>query len=108
MGFAARRASKFGAVRTVVDNISFASKKEARRYSELKLMQRAGLISNLTLQPRFPLVVNGDLVCTYVADFQYLDKGQLITEDAKGFETPEFRIKRKLMMAVLDIEVVTV
>jgi dsDNA-binding SOS-regulon protein len=67
--------SKYGAVRTEVDGISFASKKEARRYSELKLLERAGEIADLQLQPRFPLTVNGVRVCTYVADFQYRDIG---------------------------------
>jgi hypothetical protein len=91
-----------------VDGISFASKKEARRYGELRLMERAGMIDNLALQPRFPLLVNGELVCTYVADFAYNTKTARVVEDAKGVQTPEFKLKRKLMKAALGIDVVTV
>lgn len=95
--------SKYGAVRTEVDGISFASKKEARRYGELKLLQRAGKIENLSLQPRFPLVVNGLKVCTYVGDFLYGipgDASSLVVEDAKGFKTPEYKLKAKLFKAL--------
>jgi hypothetical protein len=107
-GFAARK-SKFGAVRTEVDGITFASKKEARRYGELKLMERAGMISELALQPRFPLYIGDDLICTYVGDFLYRAKsGDVIVEDAKGIETPEFKLKRKLLRAIHGMEIVTV
>jgi hypothetical protein len=107
-GFAARR-SKFGNVRTLHDGINFASKREATRYAELKLLERAGEISDLKLQVRFKLAVNGEHICTYVADFTYRDKaGRSIIEDAKGFETDVFRLKRNLMRAVFGVEVVTV
>jgi hypothetical protein len=67
------RKSKYAAIPTIVDGIRFASKKEARRYTELKLLERAGEITCLELQPKFPCVVNGKKVCTYIADFAYLD-----------------------------------
>lgn len=98
--------SKYGAVRTEVDGISFASRKEARRYSELKLLERAGEIADLKLQPRYPLVVNGVKVCTYVADFSYHPTfrgavmAQATVEDAKGFKTPEYKLKAKLFAAI--------
>jgi hypothetical protein len=101
-----RAPSKYGAVRTVVDGVSFASKKEARRYSELKLLQRAGEIAELRLQPRYPLVVNGLKVCTYVGDFAYhptfqgATMAQEVVEDAKGFKTPEYKLKAKLFQAL--------
>lgn len=100
--------SKYGAVRTVVDGVSFASKREARRYSELKLLERAGEIDELKLQPRYPLIVNGQKVCTFVADFAYRQGPlyQPVVEDCKGVQTDVFRIKRKLMAACLGIEVV--
>lgn len=101
----APRRSKFGNRRTIVDGVNFASAKEAKRYGELKLLQRGGRISDLVLQPRFPLSVNGDLVCTYVGDFAYREGGQAIVEDSKGVETPEFKLKKKLMRACLGIEV---
>lgn len=103
--------SKYGAVRTEVDGITFASKKEARRYSELRLLERAGEIGALTLQPRYPLKVNGKLVCTYVADFEYYpaDSGKpRIVEDAKGVRTPVFAIKAKLFEAVHGFKIVEV
>jgi hypothetical protein len=102
---AAPRGSKYRNRKTVVDGIVFASAKEARRYGELLLLQRAGEISDLWLQPRFPLVVNGIKICTYVADFAFKDKGVKVVEDSKGVETPVFKIKRKLMKACLGIEV---
>ena len=100
-----RRAHKYGAVATWVDGMRFASGKEAARYSELKLMERAGVISNLELQPRFPMVLNGALVTTYVADFGYDESGGHVIEDVKGVQTPEFKIKAKLMAAIYNITV---
>lgn len=109
IGFAARKRAKYGNVRTVVGGLSFASKREANRFAELKLMERAGLVRDLQVQHRFKLEVNGQLICSYVADFTYRDPSdRLVTEDAKGVETDIFKLKRKLMRAVLGIDVVTV
>lgn len=96
---------KFRNVPTEIDGIKFASKREAVRYSQLKLLQRAGQISELKLQPRYPLAVNGLHVCTYVGDFDYLEGARLVTEDAKGVKTPEFIIKAKLFHALYGREV---
>lgn len=83
------------------DGIRFASRKEARRYGDLKLMERIGEIHDLRLQPRFPLRVNGKLICTYVADFQYTTKSGLrIVEDAKGYRTREYIHKSRLFEAL--------
>lgn len=105
-----RSRHKYGAKETYVDNIRFPSKLEAERYMYLKALERAGTIRDLKLQPRFKLHVNGQLICTYVADFEYekeLKDGEWISvvEDTKGVETPEFKLKKKLMKAVLDIEI---
>lgn len=107
IGPAPRRA-KYGNRKVVVDNITFDSVKESRRYGELKMLERAGEIFALTLQPEFPLVVNGVRVCLYRADFSFYHKGsqRLTVEDVKGVVTREFSIKRKLMRACLGIEVV--
>ncbi len=80
---------------------------EARRYQELRLLERAGEIRDLELQPRYPLRVNGRLICTYVADFRYWDvrEGRQVVEDAKGVRTSTYKIKAKLMAAVHNIEV---
>lgn len=102
------KGNKFRNIRTEVDGISFASKREARRWSELLLMQKAGYITDLDRQKRFPLDVNGMPICLYVADFTYRRNGSLVVEDAKGVRTPEFKLKAKLMKAVHNIEVVEV
>lgn len=104
------RGSKFRNKPTVVDGHRFASKLEAKRYQELKLMEQAGEIAELTLQPRFKLVVGGFLICTYVADFHYLDvkAAKYVTEDAKGMLTNVFKIKAKLLKACYGIDVTLV
>lgn len=95
--------------KTVVDGVTFDSQKEARRYSELKLLERAGSITSLELQPRFPIVVNGVKVCKYVADFGYVDQiGSPVIEDVKGVKTPMYNLKKKLMRAVHGIEIVEI
>ena len=100
------KAPKYGNRRTVVDGLTFDSAKEARRYGELKLLERAGQITALELQPAFRLVVNNCLICTYKADFTYLDaEKQRIVEDVKGMKTPVYRLKKKLMLAVHGVEI---
>lgn len=101
----APRGHKYGAVPTTVDNITFDSKKEARRWCELLLLQKAGEIHELQRQVPFKLIVNGELITTYVADFVYVERKQIVTEDSKGYLTPEFKIKRRLMKAVHGIEI---
>lgn len=98
------RRSKYKNVPVVVDGVRFASKAEAKRDAELQLLLRAGKIDNLIRQPRFPLVVNGVLICTYVADWCYRDLDwevpQPVAEDRKGAITPDFRIKFALAKAL--------
>lgn len=104
---------KYRNVKTVVDGITFDSAKEARRYGELKLLERSGRISGLEVQPAFRIVVNDCLICTYKADFRYVTdtphaSGVVVTEDVKGMQTPVYRLKKKLMLAVHGISVVEV
>ena len=104
------KAPKYRNVKTTVDGITFDSAKESRRYGELKLLQRGRQISGLQVQPSFPIVINGVKVCTYKADFRYTTdaphaQGVVVVEDCKGFKTPVYRLKRKLMLAVHGIEV---
>jgi len=100
------RAPKYRNRKTVVDGVTFDSAKEARRYGELKILQRAGQISGLHLQPSFPIVINGVKTCTYKADFGYINKsGASVVEDVKGFKTPIYNLKKRLMKAVHGIEV---
>lgn len=97
--------SKFNAKITELDGIKFASKAEAKRWGELKLLERSKQITDLRRQVRIPLYVNGRLITTYVADFVYRERGREIVEDSKGFITPEFRIKAKLYEAVFGSEI---
>ncbi len=99
--------AKYGAVRTTVDGIAFDSKREADRYQELKLEQTAGAITDLELQPQFPLHVTtpeGTMVVIgrYIADFRYRRwdpihacRGPLIVEDAKGVRTEAYKLKKR-------------
>lgn len=97
--------SKYGNKKTEIDGITFASRREANRYAELKLLERAGEIQGLSLQPVYDLIVNDMKICRYVADFRYFENKQIIVEDSKGFKTRDYRIKKKLMKAVFGIEV---
>lgn len=97
--------NKFNAKKTEVDNITFDSKREATRYQELKIAERCGVISDLRLQVPYALRVNEMHICSYRADFQYLENGELIIEDAKGVRTREYQIKRALMKAIYGIEI---
>lgn len=101
------RRAKYRAVPTTVDGIRFASKREAGCYSRLKVLEKAGEISGLETQPPFPLHVQSVLVCTYVADFRYLDlrTGEVVVADAKGFLTTAYKIKKKLMLAIHGIAI---
>ena len=94
--------SKYKNKKTQIDMYVFDSAKEAKRYRELKLLERAKEISNLELQPRFLLQEsfkkNGKTYrkIEYVADFKYIENGKTIVEDVKGLQTDVFKIKHKL------------
>jgi hypothetical protein len=97
--------SKYRNVRTEVDGITFASRREANRYGELKLLERAREIQGLTLQPAYDLVIDGTKICRYVGDFRYIERDHVIVEDSKGCKTREYKIKKKLMKAIFGIEI---
>lgn len=94
--------AKYGNRKIEIDGCLFDSLKEARRYQELKLLQRSGEIQELTLQKRFELVpkCGKERAAHYIADFVYIDKeGCLVVEDvkSKATKTPAYILKRKLM-----------
>lgn len=97
--------NKFNAQPQKRDGRRIASTAEARRLAELKLEERAGGISDLRTQVKFPLRCNGHDLEAYVADFTYTRGGVLVVEDVKGFRTPLYKLKRKLMRAVHGIEI---
>ena len=119
---------KYNNKKVMVDGIKFDSKKEAKRYQELKMLERAGIIENLQRQVKYVLIPaqyepsdevytkgkekgklkKGRLIereCAYYADFVYCHNGKTIVEDTKGMKTPEYIIKRKLMLYIHDIRI---
>lgn len=105
-----RKYSKYNAKKTVVDGIEFDSLREADRYCELKLLEKANEIRNLELQPRF--LLQDKFVdkhgkthrkIEYVADFMYIDKcGKTIVEDVKGVLTDVYKLKKKMFLKIYD------
>jgi len=83
----------------------FASKKEAKRYQELRMLNLAGKIADLQTQVPFRIEINGVLVCKYIADFTYRERAMQIVEDCKGYRTAIYRLKAKLMRAVHGITI---
>ena len=91
------------------NGVRFDSKAELKRWIELDLMERAGMITYLSRQVRYKLSVCGLHICTYVADFVYTDQSHAkVVEDVKGFRTKEYAIKKKLMKALYGIDVIEV
>lgn len=130
-----KRRTKCGNIKVTVDGIEFDSKKEANRYCELKLLQRAGRITELELQKEFELIPaqyetfprygktgkrlqDGkrciEKSCVYKADFAYKQGGQQIVEDVKGYRDPasaayaKFVIKRKLLLWRFGIRIIEI
>lgn len=105
-------ARKYGNRKVTVNGITFDSKKEAARWFELSLLERAGEISGLKRQVRFELLpsqkIDGKVVerpVSYVADFVYTENGETVVEDTKGFRTKEYILKRKMMLHLLGIRI---
>ena len=105
------RWSKYRNKKTEIDGIVFDSKAEANRYLDLKFFETNGMISNLQRQVKFELIpaqkgyLRSERPVTYIADFVYDEDGVTVVEDVKGMRTDAYKIKRKLMKYVYDIEV---
>lgn len=106
--------SKYGNTKVVLDGITFDSKKEANRWAELKLLERAGQIKYLRRQVTFELIPaqreNGKVVeraCSYIADFVYEENGKMVVEDAKSpaTRTDVYIVKRKLMLLQYGVRI---
>lgn len=101
--------NKYKNIKTCVNNIKFASIKEAERYNILNLLERSGKISNLELQKKYILIPKqkGYRECAYYADFVYIlnRTGKLIVEDVKGVKTEVYKIKKKLMKYIYNIDI---
>lgn len=99
---------KYGAKPCDVDGHHFDSRREARRYRQLRLLEQAGQIRDLELQPRYVIhALGGGEACTYIADFRYVDvaTGHVAVEDAKGVRTAVYRLKRKFVLLEYGITV---
>lgn len=92
---------------TAPDGQKFDSVKEYHRWGCLRLLERAGAISNLKRQVKYELIPKqiGERACNYVADFTYMENGRLVVEDVKGVKTDAYKIKRKLMLWVHGIKI---
>lgn len=100
--------SKYGNRKTTLNGVEFDSHKEAQRYAQLRLLERAGRITNLRCQVKYILIPTqrdekGKLLereCSYVADFVYFDLtlGREVVEDSKGYRTDTFKLKKKMML----------
>lgn len=104
--------SKYGATKTTVDGITFDSAKEAARYGELKLLEKAGELSELETQPRFSLNVRAWdapvslIIGEYRGDFRYrTSHGATVVEDVKGLKTALYRWKKKHVEAQYGIKI---
>lgn len=123
-----RSKEKYNAKKVVIDDITFDSKKEANRYCELKMLERAGKIKNLELQKVFELIPaqyeeNDEVyksgknagqqkrgkciekAVKYIADFVYTEDGKMVVEDTKGFRTTEYILKRKMLLYFYGIRI---
>lgn len=106
---------KYGNIRVKDDGYTFDSKREHKRYCELRMLARAGKIKHLQVHTRFPIKVNEQLICTYEADFSYYETQdgtiktpyQFVVEDVKSpaTRTPLYELKKKLMKAVHNVTV---
>ena len=115
--------SKYGSKKVTIDGITYDSQKEYRRFCELRLLERAGKVTDLQRQVKFVLIPSqyepgtigarggvkrGKLIereVSYVADFVYTENGKRIVEDTKGFKTKEYIIKRKMMLHIHGIRI---
>jgi hypothetical protein len=100
--------NKYGARKMKApDGQVFDSVKEYHRYGMLKLLERAGKISDLKRQVKYELIPKqeGERACSYIADFTYYEDGKLVVEDCKGFRTDAYKIKKKLMLWVHGIKI---
>lgn len=107
-----KRFVKYQNKKTEVDGIIFDSKKEAKRYKELLLLESAGAITDLRRQVKYELIpsqrIDGKVAerkVEYIADFVYTQDGETIVEDTKGFKTKDYIIKRKLMLYKYGIRI---
>lgn len=95
--------NKYHNTRITVDGMKFDSKKEYNRYCQLRTLERAGIIKNLERQVEYILIDKfktpdgTQRKTSYIADFKYIENGEMIVEDVKGFKTDVYKLKKKMM-----------
>lgn len=117
------RKSKYGNHKVIHDGMKFDSQRELNRWLELKLLERAGEIRSLRRQVKYQLIPaqrepdtigprggvhKGKLIepeVAYIADFVYEQDGREVVEDAKGFKTDAYLLKRRMMLYIHGIRV---
>lgn len=99
------RPNKYRAKPVTLDGMRFASKAEAKRWSELRIKQMAGMISELKRQVTMPLTINGVDCGVYTADFSYVEKGELVIEESKGYFDTASKLRIKIVEALYGIKV---
>lgn len=107
--------NKYRNKKVVRNGITYDSQKEANRHAVLKLLERSGKIRDLQRQVKFELLPaqrekmgTGKVIeraCSYIADFTYYENGVLVVEDTKGYKTPEYKLKKKMMLYFHDIRI---
>lgn len=108
------RRTKYGSQKIKADGMIFDSRKEYKRYQELRLLEKAGAIRELKRQVKFMLIPSqrdektGKVIeraCSYTADFTYLQGSELVVEDTKGYRTKDYILKRKMMLYFCGIRI---
>ena len=109
--------ARIKSVKVEVDGIKFDSKREAKRAGQLQMMEKHGIISKLRFQVAFPLATEESIesakkrglgklaIPKYKADFVYMRDGVKVVEDSKGFRTEMYRIKKRFMKLIYDIDI---
>ena len=93
--------NKYRNIKTMYNGVLYDSMREASYAQELDLRVRAKDIITWSGQPKFPIVVNGQKICTYIADFEVINKdGSVDYIDVKGVSTAVFKLKWKLVKAL--------
>jgi hypothetical protein len=109
LGAKPKRKHKYGVApveQRTVDGIVFDSAAEAKRYGQLKLLEKGGYIRRLTLQPVWRFCIGEKMIFRYIADFSYVEPGRgTVVEDVKGVKTPVYRLKKRLIEAQFGIKI---
>ncbi len=101
------KVNKYNAKKCEEDGYKFDSLRERKRYQELKVLQKVGIIKELTVHPVYVLEVNGQPICKMLPDFRYIEEGKIVIEDVKSIATitDVYKLKKKLLRACFGLEV---